>query len=153
MFDPPHKGVAGTVALLQSGGVQVAMITGDAEETALSVARSLELRGATGAGVYLMGAALERMSAAQLCERVGNVNAFLRTSLKHKMVTVGAFGAVVAMTGDGGEYLLFFICLFYGSACRVPVLQLLKMADIGVSMGKSGTDVAREATGVLGRGV
>ncbi|SRR6266702_1846662 len=121
MLDPPRKDVASAVALLQNGGVQVVMITGDAE-TALSVARSLGLRGATGAGACLTGAALDRMTAAQLCERMGNVIVFTRTSPKHKMAIVGAFqahGAVVAMTGDGGEYLPFFACLFYGSDARV----------------------------------
>ncbi len=122
MLDPPRKGVADAVALLQGGGVQVVMITGDAGETALSVARSLGLRGATGAGACLTGAALDRMTAAQLCERVGSVSVFARTSPKHKMAIVGAFqarGAVVAMTGDGGEYLPFFAYLFYGSDARV----------------------------------
>ena len=120
MLDPPRKGVKDSVALLQGGGVQVVMITGDAEETALSVARSLGLRGATTAGACLTGAALDRMSAAQLSERVGNVSVFARTSPKHKMAIVAAFqarGAVVAMTGDGGErsYVSFFFGFFYGS--------------------------------------
>ncbi len=72
--------------------------------------------------VFARGAALDRMNAAQRCERVGNVSVFARTSPKHKMAIVGAFqarGAVVAMTGDGGEYLPFFACLFYGSDARV----------------------------------
>ncbi len=50
MLDPPRKSIADAMALLQSGGVQVVMITGDAEETTLLVARSLGLRGATGDG-------------------------------------------------------------------------------------------------------
>ena len=111
MLDPPRKGVADAVSLLQNAGVQVVMITGDAEETALSIARSLGLRGAANPGSCLTGAALDRMSAAQLCERVGNVSVFARTSPKHKMAIVGAFqarGAVVAMTGDGGEGLNCF---------------------------------------------
>jgi len=59
----------------------------------------------------LTGAALDCMTAAQLCERVDNVSVFARTSPKHKIAIVGAFqarGAVVAMTGDGGEYLPYF---------------------------------------------
>jgi Ca2+-transporting ATPase len=108
MYDPPRKGVPDAVALLQSGGVQVVMITGDAEETALSIAKSLGLRGATNPNACLTGAALDRMNATQLSERVGGVSVFARVSPKHKMAIVEAFqtrGAVVAMTGDGGEYL------------------------------------------------
>jgi len=83
----------------------------------------------------LTGAALDRMSAAQLSERVGNVSVLALTSPEHKMAIVGAFqarGAVVAKTGDG-----------------VNDAPALKMADIGVSTGKSGTDVAKEAADVI----
>jgi P-type Ca2+ transporter type 2C len=107
MLDPPRKGVADAIALLQSGGVQVVMITGDAEETALSIAKTLGIRGSTNRNACLTGVDLDQLSAAQLCERVGNVTVFARTSPKHKMAIVEAFqarGAVVAMTGDGGEY-------------------------------------------------
>ncbi|KAI9510330.1 Ca-transporting ATPase [Russula earlei] len=135
MYDPPRKGVADAVALLQSGGVQIVMITGDAEETALSIAKSLGLRGASNPNACLTGAALDRMTEAQLAERVGSVSVFARVSPKHKMAIVEAFqarGAIVAMTGDG-----------------VNDAPALKMADIGVSMGKSGTDVAKEAADVI----
>jgi len=111
------------------------MITGDAEETALSMAKSLGLRGATNPNGCLTGAALDRMSTAELSERVGSVSVFARVSPKHKMAIVEAFqarGAIVAMTGDG-----------------VNDAPALKMADIGVSMGKSGTDVAKEAADVI----
>ncbi|KAF7294027.1 Calcium-transporting ATPase 1 [Mycena kentingensis (nom. inval.)] len=151
MLDPPRKGVADAIGLLQAGGVQVVMITGDAEETALSIARELGLR--VGAGVprgrqdemsslagapnafCLTGKAIDQMSKAQLKERVGTVSVFARTTPRHKMAIVEAFqsrGAVVAMTGDG-----------------VNDAPALKMADIGVSMGKSGTDVAKEAADVI----
>ncbi|KAI0029944.1 Ca-transporting ATPase [Vararia minispora EC-137] len=133
MLDPPRRGVADAVKELRSGGVQVVMITGDAEETALSIAGKLGL-GARASGC-LTGAAIDSMSAQQLRERVGNVSVFARTSPKHKMAIVAAFqarGAVVAMTGDG-----------------VNDAPALKMADIGVSMGKSGTDVAKEAADVI----
>nr|AFX00736.1 calcium transporting ATPase [Ganoderma lucidum] len=140
MLDPPRKGVADAIGLLQSGGVQVVMITGDAEETALSIARSLGLRvsggvGGAGRAGCLTGQAIDRMSKQQLREVVGGVSVFARTTPKHKMAIVEAFqsrGAVVAMTGDG-----------------VNDAPALKMADIGVSMGRSGTDVAKEAADMI----
>lgn len=127
MLDPPRKGVADSIGLLQAGGVQVVMITGDAEATALSIARQLGMkvgrigrpRGHRGPGGVeeeghgqisnahcLTGKAIDGMTKAQLKERVGNVTVFARTTPKHKMAIVEAFqsrGKVVAMTGDGGE--------------------------------------------------
>ncbi|KAF8499358.1 Ca-transporting ATPase [Gautieria morchelliformis] len=135
MLDPPRKGVADAIDSLQRGGVQVVMITGDAEQTALSIARELGLRIPSGAASCLTGAALDMMGARELVERVGNVSVFARTTPRHKMAIVKAFqarGKVVAMTGDG-----------------VNDAPALKMADIGVSMGKSGTDVAKEAADVI----
>ncbi|KAF5375534.1 hypothetical protein D9615_009193 [Tricholomella constricta] len=143
MLDPPRKGVADSIALLQSGGVQVVMITGDSEQTALSIARQLGLRmgrgstgvGAATSGFCLTGKAIDQMTKVQLKERVGSVSVFARTTPRHKMAIVEAFqarGQVVAMTGDG-----------------VNDAPALKMADIGVSMGKSGTDVAKEAADVI----
>ncbi|KAK7057772.1 calcium-transporting ATPase 1 [Favolaschia claudopus] len=163
MHDPPRKGVADSIGLLQAGGVQVVMITGDAEETALSIARQLGLKvgshhghvhghangnaandlgssALTGGSAannswVLTGKAIDQMSKAQLKERVGTVSVFARTTPRHKMAIVEAFqsrGAIVAMTGDG-----------------VNDAPALKMADIGVSMGKSGTDVAKEAADVI----
>ncbi|OCH89431.1 calcium-transporting P [Obba rivulosa] len=135
MLDPPRKGVADAISLLQTGGVHVVMITGDAEETALSIARALGLLVSSGSSACLTGQAIDRMTKEQLRERVGGVSVFARTTPKHKMAIVEAFqsrGAVVAMTGDG-----------------VNDAPALKMADIGVSMGKSGTDVAKEAADVI----
>ncbi|KAF9486080.1 Ca-transporting ATPase [Pholiota conissans] len=144
MLDPPRKGVSDSIALLQQGGVQVVMITGDAEATALSIAQKLGLRvgrSTTGMGPgvspahCLTGKAIDLMTKEQLRERVGNVSVFARTTPKHKMAIVEAFqarGRVVAMTGDG-----------------VNDAPALKMADIGISMGKSGTDVAKEAADMI----
>ncbi|KAH7883388.1 hypothetical protein F5I97DRAFT_1930939 [Phlebopus sp. FC_14] len=141
MFDPPRKGVADAIGLLQGGGVQVVMITGDAEQTALAIAQKLGLRVGPRAQsgqlnrYCLTGKDIDQMSKAQLVERVGTVSVFARTTPRHKMAIVEAFqarGAVVAMTGDG-----------------VNDAPALKMADIGVSMGKSGTDVAKEAADMI----
>jgi P-type Ca2+ transporter type 2C len=117
MLDPPRKGVADAIGLLQNAGVQVVMITGDAEQTALSIARKLGLRvsrpgslgGSGGSSSCLTGKAIDLMTKAQLKERVGAVSVFARTTPRHKMAIVEAFqsrGAVVAMTGDGGMYLI-----------------------------------------------
>ncbi|KAG5219875.1 High affinity Ca2+/Mn2+ P-type ATPase protein [Salix suchowensis] len=167
MYDPPRKGVADSIALLQNGGVQVVMITGDAEQTALSIARQLGLKLGRGAGGHLRGGSvssvrmeplqgtatggadgigarpsycltgkdIDQMTKAQLRERVASVSVFARTTPRHKMAIVEAFqsrGDIVAMTGDG-----------------VNDAPALKMADIGVSMGVSGTDVAKEAADVI----
>jgi P-type Ca2+ transporter type 2C len=131
MLDPPRRGVADSIGLLQSGGVQVVMITGDSEQTALAIARDLGLRvaggrrsgtqyppsvsGGAGVGIgggCLTGQMIDRMTKAQLKEAVGGVSVFARTTPRHKMAIVEAFqsrGAVVAMTGDGGTRLLFLL--------------------------------------------
>jgi Ca2+-transporting ATPase len=138
MLDPPRKGVADSIGLLQAGGVHVVMITGDAEATALSIAQQLGMRvgrigGSRGrrepggsaedqerghiSNVHcLTGKAIDGMTKAQLKERVGNVSVFARTTPKHKMAIVEAFqarGKVVAMTGDGGEFFFWIRFFFY----------------------------------------
>ena len=127
MLDPPRRGVADSIALLQSGGVNVVMITGDAEETALSIARKLGLKvgaltahnrtpsipaagSSLGVPYCMTGKEIDQMSKAQLQERVGSVSVFARTTPRHKMKIIEALqtrGMVVAMTGDGGGYLSF----------------------------------------------
>ncbi|KAJ3796220.1 Ca-transporting ATPase [Lentinula aff. detonsa] len=163
MYDPPRPGVRNSIADLQQGGVKVVMITGDAEQTALSIAGKLGLNvgpthghggsvdrvarigghGRTDSIAFvpspstycLTGKAIDQMSEAHLRERIGSVSVFARTTPRHKMAIVKAFqsrGEIVAMTGDG-----------------VNDAPALKMADIGVSMGKSGTDVAKEAADAI----
>ena len=174
MLDPPRKGVADSIGLLQAGGVHVVMITGDAEATALSIAQKLGMRvGRVGGGSRgrresggsaenqesqisnvhcLTGKAIDGMTKSQLKERVGNVTVFARTTPKHKMAIVEAFqarGKVVAMTGDGGEFFSDQGRSLFDFFWAVNDAPALKMADIGISMGKSGTDVAKEAADAI----
>lgn len=160
MMDPPRPGVESAIARLSAGGIQVVMITGDSEQTAVAIAKQLGIRtsggGAQGsrAGV-LTGKEIDLLSQRQLTDRIGGVTVFARTTPRHKMAIIEAFqsrGAVVAMTGDGGKP------KFYSS---IPCSRLqslfvavndapaLRMADIGVSMGRGGTDVAKEAADVI----
>ncbi|WVR06873.1 calcium-transporting P-type ATPase, PMR1-type [Kwoniella sp. DSM 27419] len=145
MLDPPRKGVAHAISALHGAGVQIVMITGDAEPTALAIARQLGLKvnpsstdssaHAIGATSCMLGSQVDQLSERELIERVPGITVFARTTPRHKMAIVKAWqmrGAVVAMTGDG-----------------VNDSPALKMADIGISMGKSGTDVAKEAADVI----
>ena len=105
MLDPPRRGVADAIAALQTAGIHVVMITGDAEQTALSIARDLGLKLNAGTSSCLTGKAIDLLSERQLQDRVANVTVFARVTPRHKMVIIAAFqarGAVVAMTGDGG---------------------------------------------------
>lgn len=107
IMDPPRKGVAQAIASLNSASVQVVMITGDAEETALAIARELGIRvNMSGQGSILSGRDIDALSQRQLVDRIASVSVFARTTPRHKMAIIEAFqtrGAVVAMTGDGGE--------------------------------------------------
>ncbi|PWY99944.1 calcium-transporting P [Testicularia cyperi] len=135
MQDPPRPGVKEAIAALAKGGVQVIMITGDAESTATAMARQLGILTNSGSSSVMTGRQLDSLTERQLQERIGSVSVFARTTPRHKMSIISAFqsnGAVVAMTGDG-----------------VNDAPALKMADIGISMGKGGTDVAKEAADVI----
>lgn len=144
MQDPPRKGVAHAISALHGAGVQIVMITGDAEATALAIARELGLKvspssgnpkAIPGASSCMLGSQVDQLSERELIERVPSITVYARTTPRHKMAIVRAWqmrGAIVAMTGDG-----------------VNDSPALKMADIGISMGKSGTDVAKEAADVI----
>jgi Ca2+-transporting ATPase len=107
MLDPPRRGVGDAIAALQTAGIHVVMITGDAEQTAMSIARDLGLKLNAGTSSCLTGKAIDQMTERQLQDRVQSVTVFARVTPRHKMVIIAAFqarGAVVAMTGDGGEF-------------------------------------------------
>lgn len=138
MNDPPRKGVDKSIRRLMAGGVKVIMITGDADTTALAIGKKLgmpiNMNSAIGQAV-LRGDQLDHMSEEELAQAMTSASIFARTSPEHKMKIVRALqsrGDVVAMTGDG-----------------VNDAPALKKADIGISMGKLGTDVAKEAADMI----
>ena len=138
MNDPPRKDVDKSIRRLMAGGVKVIMITGDAETTALAIARKLGMPLSTARPGYrtvLRGDELDQMSEGELAQSITATSIFARTSPEHKMKIIRALqarGDVVAMTGDG-----------------VNDAPALKKADIGISMGLLGTDVAKEAADMI----
>ena len=138
MNDPPRKDINRSIKRLMRGGVKVLMITGDAEATAVAIAKRLGMPINTttpGARPVLRGDELDRMTEQELAEAIVQTSIFARTSPEHKMKIINALqrrGDVVAMTGDG-----------------VNDAPALKKADIGISMGLLGTDVAKEAADMI----
>ena len=138
MNDPPRKDVDKSIRRLITGGVKMIMITGDAETTALAIARKLGMPLSISREGYrpvLCGDELDQMSEEELAEAMTGTSIFARTSPEHKMKIIRALqarGDVVAMTGDG-----------------VNDAPALKKADIGISMGLLGTDVAKEAADMI----
>lgn len=164
MEDPLRVGVADAVRQLRQGGVKVLMVTGDSKETALAIARRCGILGnnyddelrddGTGALVddfggsssnlsdiefgacYAMsGDELDNIHPNNLADSIVGLRVFYRVVPKHKLALVRALqkqGEIVAVTGDG-----------------VNDALSLKGADIGISMGRSGTDVAKEASDIV----
>jgi Ca2+-transporting ATPase len=138
MSDPPRKDVHKSIRRLMAGGVKVIMITGDAEATAVAIAKKLGMPIDTtspGTMPVLKGEDLDRMTDQELAQVMVKTSIFARTSPEHKMKIIRALqsrGDVVAMTGDG-----------------VNDAPALKKADIGISMGLLGTDVAKEAADMI----
>ena len=130
LVDPPRAEAAEAVAQCRSAGIHVVMITGDHRATALAIARRLLIVGRDDDAVT--GAELAAMGADALDARVREIRVYARVAPEDKIRIVNALqrrGEYVAMTGDG-----------------VNDAPALRRADIGVSMGKGGTDVAREAS-------
>ena len=138
MNDPPRKDVDKSIRRLMTGGVKVLMITGDAETTAVAIARRLGMPLSSSRAGYrpvLRGDELDQMSSEELADAMAGTSIFARTSPEHKMKIIRALqsrGDIVAMTGDG-----------------VNDAPALKKADIGISMGLLGTDVAKEAADMI----
>jgi Ca2+-transporting ATPase len=138
MLDPPRPEVARAVATCQRAGIRVKMITGDHAVTAAAIARQLGLTGGGGndgqPGV-LTSREIQALSDSELIAAAQHTAVFARVSPEHKLRLVEALqarGEVVAMTGDG-----------------VNDAPALRRADIGVAMGRGGTEVAREAADMV----
>ncbi len=133
MIDPPREEAKGAVESFRGAHVDTVMITGDHVDTAFAIARDLGI--AQEKKECMTGAQLEELGGQELAERIEGIHVFARVSPEHKVRIVEALksrGKVVAMTGDG-----------------VNDAPSLKAADVGIAMGKEGTDVARNAADLV----
>jgi calcium-translocating P-type ATPase len=133
MMDPPRAGVREAIGVCRDAGIRVVMITGDHAATARAIAGDLGIAAAPAA--VLTGAELSALDDEALDERVRQVSVYARVAPEEKLRIVRSFqrqGEVVAVTGDG-----------------VNDAPALRAASIGIAMGKSGTDVAREAADMV----
>ena len=133
MIDPPREGVSEAVKTCKNAGIKTVMITGDHLETAKAIAKDLGIL--CSGDDAITGQELDKMSQRQLEKNIKKISVFARVTPEHKVRIVKAWqknGAVVAMTGDG-----------------VNDSPALKNADIGIAMGKNGTDVAKSAADIV----
>lgn len=133
MQDPPRPEVAEAVNTAKGAGLRTIMITGDHAATAAAIARQIGILRPE--GIVLEGASLDSMSDQDLSSQIGMIDVFARVSPQHKVRIVEALkseGHIVAMTGDG-----------------VNDAPALKKADIGIAMGITGTDVAKDSADMV----
>ena len=130
--DPPKEGVEEAIKLCKKAGIRVVMITGDYSKTAMAIGEEIGLKFTD---KVIVGNEIDSLSENELCEVVKSCDVFSRVIPEQKMKIVKALkknGEIVAMTGDG-----------------VNDAPALKSADIGIAMGKRGTEVAKEAADMI----
>jgi Ca2+-transporting ATPase len=134
IMDPPRKEVPIAIDECRSAGIRTIMITGDHAGTAEAIARQIGMKRSDNESVFT-GSEIEAMTEAELIEAVGDAVVFARVTPEHKLRIVKALqsrGEIVAMTGDG-----------------VNDAPALRTANIGVAMGITGTDVAKDASDLV----
>jgi Ca2+-transporting ATPase len=136
IYDPPRPEVKDAIEFIKKADTRVIMITGDHPTTASAIANELGIANDNNnSAKVLTGSELEKMSVEKLAADIEGIDVFARATPEHKLKIVEALqrnGHVVAMTGDG-----------------VNDAPALKQADIGVAMGKKGTDVAKESAELM----
>ena len=135
MLDPPRRAAAAAVESCHEAGIAVKMITGDHLGTAVSIAAAVGLDGNPEEGTALLGTDLDDIPGLELTAAVERATVFARVSPEQKLRLIDALqsgGQVVAMTGDG-----------------VNDAPALRQANVGIAMGRSGTEVAKEASDIV----
>ncbi len=133
MVDPPRAEANEAVAKCRAAGIRVVMITGDHPHTAMAVAREIGI--ASDGDIAIAGVELDQMNDDELRQRAPKIAVYARVTAAHKLRIICAWkanDAVVAMTGDG-----------------VNDAPAIKGADIGIAMGKTGTEVTKQAADII----
>lgn len=134
MMDPPREEVIEAIRTCRAAGVRTVMITGDHPGTALAIADEIGIASAE-SGDVLTGRQIDRMTSSEFMGRIKTVSVYARVTPEHKLKIVRALkeqGEVVAMTGDG-----------------VNDAPAIREANVGIAMGRTGTEVAREASDMV----
>lgn len=134
MIDPPREEVKPAIATCRNAGIKTVMITGDHRNTAVAIAKELKIF-VEGQNQSLTGSELDNLNDTELAQIINKVTVYARVSPAHKLRIVKSLkrqGHIVAMTGDG-----------------VNDAPAIKEADIGISMGMTGTDVTKEASAMI----